>query len=126
MSKKTGRPEFKVTSAAQKTVEAMVAYGIPERVIAGIVGCSEPTLRKHFSAEIDQAQSRANAKVAETLYQQAIAGNTTAMIFWLKCRAGWRERQELTGADGGPLQFEGVTRIERVVVDGRHGKNAKH
>ena len=29
------------------------------------------------------------------IYQQAKDGNTTAAIFWLKTRAGWRETQKV-------------------------------
>jgi hypothetical protein len=43
--------------------------------------------------------------VARSLYAQAIGGNTTAQIFWLKTRAGWRETAafEVTGSNGRPL-----------------------
>lgn len=34
-----------------------------------------------------------------------------------------KETHEVTGPDGGPVEL--VTRIERVIVDGKHGKNAK-
>lgn len=39
----------------------------------------------------------------------------TAMIFWMKCRAGWREvsRMEHTGADGVPLIPDAVDQLRR-------------
>ena len=73
----------------------MVAYGIPEAQVAAVIGCHYQTLHKYFDLELRTAHTRANAKVAETLFQQAINGNTTAMIFWLKCRAGWKEKHEV-------------------------------
>lgn len=41
--------------------------------------------------------------------------DTTALIFWLKNRhpAKWRDRQEISGPDGGAI----LQRIERVIVD---------
>jgi len=52
-------------------------------------------------------------------YRAKVAPNVTAAIFWLKNRRGdeWREKQhtELTGAGGGPVAMEVVT---RVVVSG--------
>jgi hypothetical protein len=90
-----GRPEFKVTPEARRTVEAMASFGIPEKSIASVVGCDEKTLRKYFPEEIAVSHIKANAKVAETLFNQAIKGNTTAIIFWLKCRAGWKEKHEV-------------------------------
>ncbi len=38
----------------------------------------------------------------------------------MKNRFGWRDKQELTGPDGGPIAF---TKIERTIVD-PDGKNA--
>lgn len=39
-------------------------------------------------------------------YREHIAPDTTAMIFWLKNRraADWRDKREITGDGGGPLQ----------------------
>ena len=46
--------------------------------------------------------------MAKNLIVQANSGNTAAAIFYLKTQAGWKEttRQELTGADGGPIKQE--------------------
>lgn len=59
---------------------------------------------------IDYAESK--------LLQQIKDGNTTAIIFFLKCRAkkrGYIERQEheLTGANGAPLAFDVTVNIVR-------------
>ena len=42
----------------------------------------------------------------ESLYQQALAGNVTAQIWWTKGRMGWKEKtvSEVTGKDGGPIE----------------------
>lgn len=44
-------------------------------------------------------------------YEEEHAPDTTAAIFWLKNRRPkeWRDRQEVTGADGGPIQTEEVS-----------------
>ena len=43
-------------------------------------------------------------------YHEHIAPDVTAQIFWLKNRRPdrWRERQEITGVDGGPIGFKFV------------------
>jgi hypothetical protein len=44
--------------------------------------------------------------VAQSLFNMATQGNNVAAaIFWMKARAGWREKHdlELTGKDGAPL-----------------------
>jgi hypothetical protein len=104
--RKGGRPPFEPTAEQRRTVHAMVAYGIPLTEIQKVIGIDRKTLSKHFKQEIATAATEANAKVAQALYRQAVDnGNTTAQIFWLKTKAGWREtsRHELTGPDGGPI-----------------------
>ena len=99
----TGRKPFAPTDDQRRTVRALSGYGVPHDDIALIVKCSPPTLRKWFRQELDLGSAEATAKVAQTLFQQATSGtNTAAMIFWLKARAGWREKQmmEVTGKDG--------------------------
>ncbi|MGG5823765.1 hypothetical protein [Falsiroseomonas sp. HW251] len=84
----------------------MAGYGVPHDDIALVVKCSPPTLRKCFRHELDTATVEANARVAQTLYQQATTpGNIAATIFWLKARAGWREKHavEVAGPGGAPL-----------------------
>jgi hypothetical protein len=51
--------------------------------------------------------------------------DTGACVFWLKNRKGWRDRQEHTGADGGPIQTEyGPNELARrlafVIAQGVH------
>ena len=73
----------------------MREIGIPQEEIAATMGISHPTLRRYFDREIQTGTHKANAKIAESLYNAAIKGKgqlaVTAAIFWLKCRAGWKE-----------------------------------
>jgi hypothetical protein len=104
-----GRKPFIPTDEQRRVVLAMAGYGVPHDDIALVVRCSPPTLRKWFRHELDVATIEANARVAQTLYQQATKpGNIAASIFWLKARAGWREKHavEVSGPGGtGPVQF---------------------
>lgn len=101
-----GRKPFTPTDEQRRLVKAMAGYGVPHDDIALVVKCSPPTLRKWFRQELDVATIEANARVAQTLYQQATTpGNIAATIFWLKARAGWREKQQLevTGKNDTPI-----------------------
>jgi hypothetical protein len=101
-----GRKPFAPTDEQRRVVRALSGYGVPHDDIALIVKCSPPTLRKWFRQELDVGAAEATAKVAQTMFQQATSGtNTAAMIFWLKARAGWREKQvvEVTGKDGSDM-----------------------
>jgi hypothetical protein len=87
------RPRFVPTDENRKMVRTLAAYGTLQEDIALCLGLrSAKTLRRHFRDELDRAATEANARVAQSLFQQAISGkHTAAAIFWLKARARWRE-----------------------------------
>lgn len=60
--------------------------------IADCLGVSKVILRKYFRQELDLAAVKANVQVARRLFEKAMSGDTVAMIFWLKTRMGWREK----------------------------------
>jgi hypothetical protein len=112
-----GRLPFQPVDSERKQVEALSGYGLPIEQIAVLIrnGIDTETLRKHFAQELILGKAKANGQVGKTLFQKAMAGDTTAAIWWSKTQMRWKEVQqhELTGADGAPLEF---ARIERVVI----------
>ena len=66
------RPAFTPSAEQRKEVEIMARYGIPEDDIALVLGIDAKTLRKHFRLELDVAFVKANAKVAESIFMQAV------------------------------------------------------
>lgn len=102
---KGGRPPYEPTPEDRGLVNQLCPL-LPQDEIAKIIGVSEKTLRKHFREELDTALAKANAKVANALYMNAVKENNLgAQIFWLKTRARWSEqptRIEFPGADGKP------------------------
>ena len=116
----SGRKPFLATDVERRQVEAMSGYGVPFEQIAALVrdGIDIDTLRKYFSPELINGKAKANAQIGKGIFQKAMAGDTTAQIWWSKCQMGWKEtqRHELTGADGQALEF---AKIDRVVV--KHG-----
>lgn len=106
-----GRPAFEPTDDQRKMVEAMSSVGIIQTQIAQVLGISDVTLRKHFREELDNAEIKANAKVAANLFRQATKDDPrsiTAAIFWTKTRLGWKDTTKLehTGENGQPLKLE--------------------
>ena len=87
-------PAHKPTTEHRRMVEAMSAYGIPHDDISLVVGIDRNTLTKYYRQELDQASAKANAKVAERLYDRAINGDVKAMMFWLERRGGdaWKHK----------------------------------
>lgn len=91
--KPKGRPPFKPNEETRKSVEMMSAVGIPQADIAKVLNTSEPTLRKYFRDELDNAAIKANTKVGGALFNKAVGGDTGSMIWWSKTRMGWKEIQ---------------------------------
>ncbi|TPG38056.1 hypothetical protein EAH89_29565 [Roseomonas nepalensis] len=94
---RVGRPAFAPTEKDRSTVKAMAGFGIPEVEIAKILSIDPKTLRKYFPHELDVGHVEANAKVAANLFRRATGDGREAVIaaiFWLKCRAGWREQDK--------------------------------
>ena len=102
---------FEATPERRNQVEVLAGFGLPQTQIAVLLGCDPKTLRKHFETELAYGDAKATAKIAQTLYNKAVGGDTASLIFWLKARAGWREKHdiEVAGKDGKPLEPMVVT-----------------
>ena len=87
------RPKLNPTEEQRRKVKGLSAIGTPHEQIAKMLGIRSPkTLRKYFRDELDLGRTEANAKVASTLFQMAISGQSPrATEFWLKHRAGWTD-----------------------------------
>jgi predicted ArsR family transcriptional regulator len=84
------------TDEQRRLVRAFSGFGVPQEDIARHLNVEPKTLRCHFRDELDRGSIEATAKVAQTLFQMATSGqNVAAAIFWMKARAGWREKHEL-------------------------------
>ena len=112
--------QFEPTDEQRRTVKAMSGFGVPQPDIATHIGIDPKTLRKWFREELDRGSIEATTKVAQSLFRMATEGNNVAAaIFWMKARAGWREKNnlEITGKDGGAI--EGI-RVRFVRPDDDH------
>lgn len=86
----------------RKLVKLASAVGVPQTMIARLVqdGIDDETLRKHYRQELDLGEAEATYAVARTLFKRATeGGELAAAIFWLKARAGWREKSEIVVDD---------------------------
>jgi hypothetical protein len=112
---KGGRPPHLPNGDTRNKVFMLSTVGTRHEDIATVLGISTDTLTKYYHDELAKGRIEANASVAETLFKQAKEGNTTAMIFWLKSRAKWKEstQHEISGnPDGTPVEVKIVTGIE--------------
>lgn len=112
----TAKPTRKAKRVApidMKQVERLAARGLTLEQIATSLGISRRTLfskkkqNKEFAEALERGQVQGLEEVANQLFEQAMNGNTTAMIFYLKTRGGWSEKMNISvGGNGDPIKHE--------------------
>lgn len=84
-------------------MENYCLLGATDKELAVIFETTEQTINAwkkqypEFLESIKKGKDKADGRVARRLYDKAMDGDTTAMIFWLKNRrkTNWREKQEI-------------------------------
>ena len=110
---------FEATEEQRRTVRAMSGYGVPHDDIATMLRIDPKTLRKHFRDELDRGSIEATAKVGQSLFRMATEGNSVAAaIFWMKARAGWREKHDLTVRAERPAEQLSDQELEQLIRKG--------
>lgn len=116
---KMGRPEWIPGPRDLARVEAAAARGLNKDQIALSIGVGYSTMAAKYKQfpEIQEAikrgQDNAIIKIQSELFETAIGkrgrtGKMTAMIFWLKNKGGWSDRQTMQGNPGKPLWIGAV------------------
>lgn len=91
-----GRPEFEATEDLREKVEWYIATGMTQEEIARAIGCTVPTLVKHFSDNLDNAYSRKKAAVVDMMVETAKAGNASIQ----------KRLEQIISTRGAMLQFD--------------------
>ena len=82
-----------------KSLEELAAIGLTEQQIADSLGISRSTLSRRktdndtFDTALRKGKAKAIVKVSSALMAEIEKGSLRAIIFYLKCRAGWREEE---------------------------------
>jgi len=99
--RKVGRPRFEVTPEVCEQVENLAAQGLTVDQIALVLGVHKAIYERQneysdFSDAIKRGRGKGIANVTNALYEKAtVDKDNTAMIFYLKNRAGWVDKQEV-------------------------------
>jgi len=101
--KRQGRPPFEINDKVCRQAEEYAAQGLTAEQIALALGIGESTLYEkqadfpEFAEAIKRGRGHGIVSVTNALYQKAVVDkDNTAMIFYLKNRAGWVDKQETT------------------------------
>jgi hypothetical protein len=106
-----GQPPYEPTPADRATVQNLAALGATHKEIAmciGRYGVSEPTLRKHFRRELNNSLTEVKALAMSQVVAAMKRGEAWAICFFLKCRGGWKEKQEIehSSPGGNVMEFK--------------------
>lgn len=109
--------EVKYDEKDAQTVRTMAGYGVPQEDIAASIGCCVETMQKLYKEQLAEGRAEANGQIGKRLFEKAMEGDTSALIFWAKCRMRWRTEDKGDGEDMAP-----PAAVKIQVVDGRRRK----
>ena len=95
-----GRPQIKITKKLCQKAEKLSAKGLTMSQIASVLNMGESTLYEkqaqypEFSESIKRGRNKGIEQITNTLFQKAVEGDNTSMIFYLKNVAGWKDKVE--------------------------------
>ena len=129
MKRKIGRPKFEITEAICAKAEHLASKGLTVDQIAAVFGVSDATIYERqietpdFSDALKRGRASGIVNVTNALYEKAtVDKDNTAMIFWLKNRAGWVDKQETNTTieqrhviDLSRIDNEQLAQLERVL-----------
>jgi len=98
-------PPHKPTDKERQDVKNMAAVGITQEDIVKVIGVDLKTLRKHYRAELDESLIKANAQIGGALFAKAKSGDTSAIIWWEKTRAGKSDKTIIGGDPDNPISL---------------------
>ena len=97
-----GSPKFEINEDVLSKTENLMAKGLTKEQCAGMLGVSVSTFMLHqaenseFSEAIKRGQASGIDQVTNALFENAtVEKDNTAIIFYLKNRAGWVDKQEI-------------------------------
>ena len=120
----TGRPKIKITQKICKKAEHLASQGLTMSQIADVLGIGESTLYEkqneypEFMESIKKGKAKGVAVITNALFEKAKEGDNTAMIFYLKNRAGWKDKIETehTG-DGLKIDVKTPDHFKRIMEE---------
>ena len=116
------KSRVKIEDINLEQVEIIASLGLTDEEIAVILGISSRTLNywkknPSFLQALKRGKLKADFQITKSLYDKAKAGDTTAIIFWLKNRRPdlWRDRQQVehSGEVGVKITAEDIWKAKK-------------
>ena len=85
-------------------LEQLASLGLSNAEIAAVLDVSHDTIERNYRETLDWGRNKRNASLRRKQYEIAMVGNPTMLIWLGKQFLGQSDKNEVTGADGGPLQ----------------------
>ena len=104
-----GRPRHEPTSQTRNMVRMCAGFGVPQEDIALALGLTRPTLKRHYSPEIEVGKAQTHIRLMSNLLEMSNMKNTVglkATIFALTRRFGWSPYAGLAPAEMEPANRE--------------------
>lgn len=113
------RPKRNITPEQIKQIETLAGYGLTDEHISDVVGIPESSIKAKCKEVLATGRSKALAAVTQSAYRMAVDGKNPAMtMFYLKCRARWRETDKNNEME---TDTPAPTRVEIIVKEARRG-----
>jgi len=78
-------------------LEKLAGFGLSNEKMADIFNISRPTFQRHLAENeelrhtVDRGKAKVSVNVIGKAYELCMKGNVTMLIFWLRCREGWKD-----------------------------------
>jgi predicted DNA-binding protein (UPF0251 family) len=97
--------KIELTDEQIELVEDMAGRGMTVPQMSGMLGISKKTFERRVKEDelladaLEKGRSKALYAITGHLYNKCAKGDTGAICFFLKCRAGWREQDVISRED---------------------------
>lgn len=115
--KKRGRPALEITEEMTKKAEMLSAQGLTMQQLADALGIGLSTIYEkqedypEFIEAIKSGRAKGIATITNALFQKAKDGDNVSMIFYLKNRAGWKDKLETEHTGNVKISNDAFTEI---------------
>jgi hypothetical protein len=129
-----GRPvAHEITEHDLEEMARMAGLGLPDKSIAYVLNIPQRTFARYKAnderivAYLEKGRAEAEDLVAKVLLDEVKKHNMTALIWYEKTRLGRyeRSRQEVTGANGGPIEERVAADSPRAWIEGELARLAE-